>query len=115
MLPYPRALAAALITFLMAGGVAAQDYAIGPIKVSKVWTREVPPASKVAAGYMTITNTGTQPDTLVGGSLAGAGGFQLHQMETVNGQMTMHELKPGVPGSLDPAQGRPGGQRNLDL
>jgi copper(I)-binding protein len=80
----------------MVGVALAQDFAAGAMKVSEVWTREVPPASKVAGGYMTITNTGTEPDTLVGGSVVGAGAFELHRMETVGGVMKMREIKPGL-------------------
>jgi len=73
-----------------------QEYSAGTVKITQLWTREVPPSSKVAGGYMTITNRGSEPDTLVGGSLVGAGGFEVHQMETVGGQMKMRELKPGL-------------------
>ena len=47
----------------------AQEYSAGAIKVSKVWTREMPAGAKVGAGFMTITNTGKEPDTLIGGRL----------------------------------------------
>jgi copper(I)-binding protein len=82
--------------FMMMSLGIAQDYRAGAIKVSKVWTREMPSGSKVGGGYMTITNTGTEPDTLVGGSVVGAANFEVHQMETVGGVMKMRELKPGL-------------------
>jgi periplasmic copper chaperone A len=100
-LGYIKALSVAPAACMIGGVALAQGYAAGAIKVTNVWTREVPPASKVIAGYMTITNTGAEPDTVVGGSIASAGGFEVHQMETVGGEMKMRQLRP----DLDPAWG----------
>lgn len=85
-----------LALFTMVGVALAQDYAAGAIKISRVWSREVPPASKVAGGFMTITNAGTEPDTLLGGSVVAAGNFEVHEMAMVDGVMKMRELKPGL-------------------
>jgi hypothetical protein len=59
---------------------------------------------------MTITNTGNQPDRLVGGALPQAGTFQVHEMKTEGGVMKMRE----VPGGLEIKPGqkielKPGG------
>jgi hypothetical protein len=45
---------------------------------------------------MSITNTGTAPDRLIGGSLALAGRFEVHEMAVNNGVMTMRELASGL-------------------
>ena len=51
---------------------------------------------------MTITNTGTAPDRLVGGSTAVAKEFEVHEMTMDNGVMKMRpvagglEIKPGA-------------------
>ena len=87
---------AAVVALAMTLPALGQEFSAGTVKITQLWTREVPPSSKVAGGYMTITNMGSEPDTLVGGSLVGAGGFEVHQMETVGGQMKMRELKPGL-------------------
>ena len=100
---YLKGICVALALFAGAGVARAQDYSVGSIKIGQVWTREVPPASKVAGGFMTIANTGTEPDTLVGGSLASAGKLEVHEMAMVGGVMKMRELKPGLvikPGEL---------------
>lgn len=81
---------------LAAGAALAQDYGVGSIKISQVWTREVPGGSKVAAGFMTITNTGKEADTLIGGSSTIAGKFEVHEMKVTDGIMRMRELKPGL-------------------
>jgi hypothetical protein len=74
----------------------AQDFTAGGIKVSKVWTREVPAGARVAAGFMTITNSGKEPDTLIGGSFPLAGKFEVHEMKMDGGIMQMRQLTPGL-------------------
>jgi copper(I)-binding protein len=81
---------------LAAGGALAQDYTVGSIRISQVWTREVPKGSKVAAGFMTLTNTGKEADTLIGGSSAIAGKLEVHEMKMDDGIMKMRELRPGL-------------------
>src|SRR5262249_19886417 len=74
-----RVMARLRIVFLMlAAGLAAavapaQEYSAGAIKVSRVWTRETPAGANVAAGFLTITNSGKEADTLIGGSIPFAG------------------------------------------
>lgn len=80
----------------VATAVSAQDYAAGAIKVSKVWTRETPGGAKVAAGFMTITNTGKEADTLIGGTVPFAGKFEVHEMKMDSGIMQMRQLTPGL-------------------
>lgn len=74
----------------------AGDYTAGAIRVSNVWTREVPGGAKVAAGYMTITNTGKEPDTLIGGSIPIAAKFEVHEMKVEGGIAKMRRLSPGL-------------------
>ncbi len=93
---YLKGICAALALVAVAGVARAQDYSVGSIKISQAWTREVPPASKVAGGFMTLTNTGTESDTLLGGSLVAAGKLEVHEMAMVGGVMRMRELKPGL-------------------
>jgi copper(I)-binding protein len=91
-----KTLLIALALSAAAGIASAQDFTAGAIKVTQVWSREVPPASKVAGGFMTITNSGSEPDTLIGGSIVSAAKFEVHEMAMVDGVMRMRELKPGL-------------------
>ena len=53
-----------------------------------------PGGAKVAAGYMRITNTGAEPDRLVGGTFAAARRFELHEMSVgTDNVMRMRPLK----------------------
>jgi periplasmic copper chaperone A len=80
----------------------------GALRIAQPWSRATPGGAKVAGGYMTITNTGTEPDRLVGGTLPRAGRFEVHEMKTENGVMTMRplaqglEIKPGATVTLAP-------------
>ena len=98
MTPFRLALLAGCALAFVTGVAAARaaDYTAGTIKISAPWTRVTPDAAKVAGGFMTITNTGTAPDTLLGGSVLIAGRFEVHEMSIQDGVMRMRELKPGL-------------------
>ncbi|MDW8433699.1 MAG: copper chaperone PCu(A)C [Aquificaceae bacterium] len=55
------------------------------IEVKDAWVREVPPTSKMSAGYMVIENKGDQPDKLVDARNDASEITELH--ETVEGKM----------------------------
>lgn len=92
-----QALALALaLTALSAGPLAAHDYAVGPLKVGHPWSRATPGGAKVAAGYLTVTNTGSSPDRLTGASVTAAGRAELHSMSSEGGVMRMAPLPNGL-------------------
>jgi copper(I)-binding protein len=101
--------------FLVACAVAlssaacAADYKVGAIEIDHPWSRAVPKGASVAAGYLTIRNTGSESDRLVSGSTPVAGTFQVHEMSVDNnGVMKMRpvagglEIKPGETVELKP-------------
>ena len=103
------------LVFLLAGLVSlsasatqAGDYKVGALEVASPWSRATPKGATVAAGYMKITNTGTEPDRLVSGATPVAGGFMVHEMTMDNGVMKMRpltsglEIKPGATVELKP-------------
>ncbi len=84
-------------------------YRIGAITVEQPWSRATPGGAKVAGGYMRITNAGTEPDRLVGGTFAASRRFELHEM-SVGSDNVMRmsplenglEIKPGATVELKP-------------
>jgi periplasmic copper chaperone A len=74
----------------------ALDYKVGALEIDSPWSRAVPKGAKVAVGYMTIKNTGTEPDRLVSGTTPAAGGFMIHEMTMDNGVMKMRPLASGL-------------------
>ena len=80
----------------------AHDYKVGTLQIVHPWSRATPKGASVAAGYMTITNTGTEPDRLIGGSSPVAGRVEVHEMSMDGGVMKMRPLKDGL--ELKPGQ-----------
>lgn len=68
----------------------------GAISVENAWARATPKGAKVAAGYLTIENTGDQPDRLVSASATFAGKTEIHLMNMVDGVMQMRPITDGL-------------------
>jgi copper(I)-binding protein len=92
------------ITFIVATILAAwvampaqaDDVTIGSLKISAPWARATPKGTSVGGGYMKITNTGTAPDRLVGGSTDISSRFEVHEMKMENGVMKMRPIAGGI-------------------
>ena len=86
----------------------AEDVTIGSMKISAPWARATPKGASVGGSYMKITNIGTVPDRLVGGSTDIASRFEVHEMKMEGGVMKMRpvagglEIKPGQTVTFDP-------------
>jgi copper(I)-binding protein len=74
----------------------ATDYKVGAVEIQSPWSRATPKGTTVGAGYMKITNTGTQPDRLTGGSSDVAKTFQIHEMTMEKGVAKMRPLTKGL-------------------
>ncbi len=74
----------------------AHDYDLGSIHIDHVWARATPKGAKVGGGYMTISNSGTTPDRLVGGSASVASRFVIHEMTMDHDVMKMRALDKGL-------------------
>ena len=94
----------------------ADDVTAGSVKISAPWTRATPKGAAVGAGYMTITNTGSAPDRLVGGASDVSGRFEIHEMSMDNGVMKMRPIAKGL--EIKPGQTvefKPGGNHVMFL
>jgi copper(I)-binding protein len=74
----------------------AGDYKAGSLDISDPWSRATPKGASVAAGYMTIKNTGSSPDRLIEGSSDVASRFELHEMKMEDGVAKMRPVKGGL-------------------
>jgi len=81
---------------LAAPAAIAHDYKAGAIKIGHPWARATPRGASVAAGYFTLTNTGSTPDRLVGGTSEAAGDVEIHELTMADGVMRMRPLKDGL-------------------
>ena len=88
----------ALAVFVLssATGASAQEFKIGALVVEQPWTRATPGGAKVAAGYLTIRNTGKETDRLLGGSLPQATRLEIHETRTEGNVARMRYLPEGL-------------------
>jgi periplasmic copper chaperone A len=84
-----------------ASAEAGKTFKAGGISVEAPWSRATPGGAQIAGGYLKITNNGKDADRLTGGSFPNAARFEIHEMKTEGGVMTMRpvagglEIKPG--------------------
>jgi periplasmic copper chaperone A len=101
VLLWAQAIALAALTFAQdAASAQGMEYRVGKIKVVAPWTRATPESSKVAGGFMSLINTGSEPDRLIGGSTQVSARLEIHEMHIVNGVAMMRQVNPGI--SLKP-------------
>jgi hypothetical protein len=87
-----------------------RTYRVGPLVVESPWARATPAGAQVGGGYLKVTNTGSTPDRLVGGSFSGAKAVEVHEMAMTGGIMKMRQLEHGL--EIAPGQSvelKPGG------
>jgi copper(I)-binding protein len=87
---------AALLTVGLAGVAAAHEVTVGPLRLTDLWTRATPPGAPTAVGFLTVTNTGTEPDRLVAVSSPGSVTGEIHEMSMENDVMKMRALPAGI-------------------
>ncbi len=85
-----------MISSLAHAGGHGQTVTIGDLKIVEPWSRATPKAAKVAAGYLIITNSGSEADRLVSASMPLAGKTELHEMMMDDGVMKMREIEGGI-------------------
>ena len=102
-----RIFAAAVAAILLATPAAAHELTVGTIEITDLWTRATPPGAQAAGGFLTLTNTGSEPDRLIAVSTPVAARGELHEMAVNEGVMTMRqveaiEIPPGETVTLAP-------------
>ncbi|MER0237247.1 copper chaperone PCu(A)C [Fulvimarina sp. MAC8] len=86
----------------MASSASAHDYTIGDVAIGHPWTRATLPNQPVGGGYMTFTNNGTSPMTLIGGSSPIAESVEIHKMEMDGDLMRMMPIEGGL--TIEPGE-----------
>lgn len=74
----------------------AHEVKVGDLVIGHSWARQSPMGADVAAGYMTITNTGKVDDRLVKATAAITATVQLHEMKMEGDVMKMAEIPGGI-------------------
>ena len=78
------------------GAASAHDYRIGSIHIDHPWAIATPNGAKVGAGYLKITNEGTQPDRLVALTSPAARKVTLHGSVKEGDVIKMRTLEKGI-------------------
>ncbi|MEC9342759.1 MAG: copper chaperone PCu(A)C [Pseudomonadota bacterium] len=81
---------------LTAASVWAHDYKLGNLEIHHPVARATAPGAKVAGGYMTVTNHGTEADRLLGGTAGFAGKVEIHEMRMDGETMVMRPVEGGL-------------------
>ncbi len=88
---------ALLLLASMSQSLLAHEFKAGSLDILHPWSRATPAGAKVAAGYVKIVNTGSEPDRLVSVTGEIAGKTEIHEMSVdADGIMTMRPLLDGV-------------------
>src|ERR1700738_844578 len=87
---------AAFLAALFVAPARAEEVQLGDLVISQAWSRATPGGAKIGAGYLTIENTGSVADRLMGGSGDVAARIEVHEMAMSNGVMTMRPLDKGL-------------------
>ena len=88
--------AAVLFACLARAPASADDVKAGDLVITQAWSRATPGGASIGGAYLTIENTGTMPDRLVGGSADIAGKVEVHEMAMNNGVMKMRPVDKGL-------------------
>jgi copper(I)-binding protein len=89
-------LAASLFVAAAVAGTAQAPIKVGTLQIEAPWLRATPGGAKVAAGYLRITNTGSEADRLLGASMPLATRGEVHEMTMQNGVMHMAPVADGL-------------------
>lgn len=86
---------------------AATEAAATAPAISGAWVRQVPPAARMTAGYLTISNPGSEPLVIVGAESPLFNDVEVHGTEMVDGMARMRQqdnitVPPGGTVSLEP-------------
>jgi copper(I)-binding protein len=91
-----RATTLVLTLLALAPAARAADYDVGAIHISQPWSRATPKGAANGAGYMTITNKGSEPDRLNCVSSDASAQCQIHTMSMEDGVMKMRPVEGGL-------------------
>lgn len=91
-----NALLAAALTVLSSTAAPAQHATVNAIEIDQPWTRATAPSAKNGGAFMTIRNTGAEPDRLVAAATPAASRSELHTHTMTDGMMRMRPVEGGI-------------------
>lgn len=97
-----RAALIAALSVVSAVSAHAHSYTTGDLKIVHPWSRATPVAAPVAGGYLSITNSGSEPEVLLGGTSSRSASVEVHQSTTTDGVARMRPISDGL--VIEPGQ-----------
>ena len=93
-----NSLLVALLVFgaAMLSPASAHEVRSGDLLIQNLWSRATSPGTTVGVAYMVITNNGTAPEKLIGGTSPLAAHVELHESKMQEGIMTMRPVVGGL-------------------
>ena len=91
-MPNRRLLFLALAALLTATAAKAHEFQLGTLKIGHPWARPTLPGQSAGGAYLSVTNHGSVPDRLLGGSSPGAARVEVHEMRMEGDVMRMREV-----------------------
>jgi copper(I)-binding protein len=88
-----RLFALGLAGILAATAAVAQDFQLGPLKIDQLWARPTVAGQSAGGGFLSIQNSGSKPDRLLGGRSPAAAAVEVHEMRMEGDVMRMREIK----------------------
>ena len=89
--------------------VHAHNHEKGDIQIRHPWSRATAPGAKVAAGYMELRNSGTQPDRLLAAETPVAKRVEMHVTQRDGEVMRMRQVQSFEVPARERYEMRPGG------
>lgn len=86
----------AAIMLLISGAASAHDYKAGSLVIDHPKIVETPPGAKVAAGYLTVVNSGEESDRLVSIEASTIPRVEMHASRITDGIARMAPLEGGL-------------------
>ena len=74
----------------------AHEFKAGTLTLNHPWTRATAKGAEMGGGFVTIVNTGSEADKLIGGSFALAGRAEVHEMKMEGDVMKMRQVEGGL-------------------
>lgn len=90
------AVAALALPIVLPVSALSHDFKAGSLELKHPWSAKAPAVAPVLGGYVTIVNTGTQSDRLVGGTTTVAERLEIHESSIIDGIARMRPAKQGI-------------------
>lgn len=88
--------AAVTVAVMLSTSALSHDFKTGSLELKHPWSARAPAVAPVLGGYVTIVNTGTRSDRLVGGTTSVAERLEIHESSIVDGIARMRLAKQGI-------------------